>query len=662
MAFDDLPSIDKNSERSEESVHAVKGFLTRKTGFICREEFPDNGVDINVELISSQGATSNIFAIQVKSTQEVTIIQEAGINYVSIEFKTSRLGHLCRRPPAFGIVTIYDEEAKTTYFDYVEDIVKRITHLRGNEEWKQQEKVNIRLPLNKLDVTSVSVIHQWMTNRFEDHGMLVQAFGDLYRIPSFENKSTSKIDFNDPKEVEKLLKEQGLNLFDSKHYDMIIGLLESLPSNTIMRSKDLVLVASITFGQAGLIIESDYYMQRARLYESEYTTDEIFMLDFIRAINKFKKGEVSQLQLLETLKELKGKSKNILNILALEINLVYSRVLKNRGNASQNVLTAIKEIFVKIEGANIQKRDKTLLKLFNLENLHNYGTRLLLSDGEKFTLQRKMGIHIPMQQREKRAKSVIDILEAAVEETHKILRASIKEMDKLLMAFAAYYEARFFFSNRFHAMMVSFEEATAREKSFSDLYENNLNFCQDSAQMFVELSMFQEAHRSLCCAYDLKLLHRVLTNTDVGRNTIAEIETSVRKFEVGMGIKEYRSTVEDTYKSLSKKTPDSETSWATLADNQVESHARKILEAYELPENRLRNIIADINALRLFYRECTNPDLELLQDRSHHRSNVTRYATPPVFIIRSRKSGIQSKRSSDLGQLLEQFSTIIKKK
>jgi hypothetical protein len=51
MSFYDDPVIDDNAKRSQESVHFVKGLFSEKNGFVYREENPDYGVDLDVELM-----------------------------------------------------------------------------------------------------------------------------------------------------------------------------------------------------------------------------------------------------------------------------------------------------------------------------------------------------------------------------------------------------------------------------------------------------------------------------------------------------------------------------------------------------------------------------------------------------------------------------------
>ena len=97
MAFNDCPMVDKNAELSEISVLNTRKFLSKKNGFISRESTDDVGVDLDVELIvDNSSATNSIFAVQIKSQEESSIVTVRGEKYLSHQFKTSRLGHLCR--------------------------------------------------------------------------------------------------------------------------------------------------------------------------------------------------------------------------------------------------------------------------------------------------------------------------------------------------------------------------------------------------------------------------------------------------------------------------------------------------------------------------------------------------------------------------------------
>jgi len=95
MAFDDLPEIDQSSKNSDLSERRFTDLLNPHTGFICRTDVPDKGCDFDVELIVEKSGASNWrFPTQLKSSEEMTIIEDGGV--ISYPFKTSRLGYLPR--------------------------------------------------------------------------------------------------------------------------------------------------------------------------------------------------------------------------------------------------------------------------------------------------------------------------------------------------------------------------------------------------------------------------------------------------------------------------------------------------------------------------------------------------------------------------------------
>ena len=107
MSFYKNPKVDEYAKASEESVLAVRAIVCKRNGFIVREEVPDYGVDLEVEMIiNADNATGKKFAIQIKSCQNISTVSKKKQKFVSYEFETSRLGYLSRRPPAYGLIII----------------------------------------------------------------------------------------------------------------------------------------------------------------------------------------------------------------------------------------------------------------------------------------------------------------------------------------------------------------------------------------------------------------------------------------------------------------------------------------------------------------------------------------------------------------------------
>jgi Domain of unknown function (DUF4365) len=136
MSFIENPEVDLYSEASEESVNEARRVFTQRNGFLVREENPDKGVDLDVELILDKRVTGFKFAIQLKSVQELRVINKDGTQYISYSFKTSRLGYLIRRKPGLGLIVIYDDINRQLYFDYVENIYRILMDEHKDDEWK----------------------------------------------------------------------------------------------------------------------------------------------------------------------------------------------------------------------------------------------------------------------------------------------------------------------------------------------------------------------------------------------------------------------------------------------------------------------------------------------------------------------------------------------
>ena len=151
MAFNDLLIVDDSSKASQESVLATCGFFTMKNGFISRDLKPDYGVDLNIELlINGNNPSGWEFPIQIKSQQNLNQVAHDRKQFISHSMFTSRLGCLCRRGPAYGLVVLYDDNTEICYYDYVEEIVKRTTTQHNGEDWKAQTSVNINIPTENI--------------------------------------------------------------------------------------------------------------------------------------------------------------------------------------------------------------------------------------------------------------------------------------------------------------------------------------------------------------------------------------------------------------------------------------------------------------------------------------------------------------------------------
>ncbi|GAA5030846.1 hypothetical protein GCM10011506_21940 [Marivirga lumbricoides] len=668
MSFFDSPTVDDNAKKSEESVLKVKGIFTKRNGFINREENPDYGVDLDVELVlEAHHASSQKFAVQIKSTGKVSTVSKDGHKYISLSFETSRLGYLCRRPPAYGIIILYEEETQRCYFDYVDEIVNRVSYIKGNDDWKQQDSVTIYIPEQLLETSSSKALHDKMCRRHKSHELLLFSHGTTYDIPvisSFNQNILENIDFNSPQQVGELLEEYGGHLFNKQEFQMLSRLLMDLPTSKIIASKKLLFLAAITFGQVGYIIEADYYLNRCFNFIKDFDQETHELLEFTKYRNDFIKGDIDYKSFSKEMEVLRKNSINTLNTLTFEINIIYLQLLDqfNKQEPDHSVAEVIQKLFQKIENAPLEEHSKQLLKLFQSENLHIYGSNIFLKDANKFKLQEKLNISVSLNVRVERVKFVLPLFEKAIQYAHEVRIYAEEKDDSLVKAYSLQYLGRFFLDTQFNVMMLKIDQEYGEDQNHISQFLKNLNYSLIAYNLFLDLGLNKDAHQTLTNVYEIQMLCFLLYGKDIGPKKLHELESIIRDIEEKAGIPQFNSVVRPAYENLRRNLVQGNQPWTTIPEDEVEKYAWKILEAYELPENRLPNIIADIRNYQIFERECENKNIELLQDLRHLQSKSTTYAEPPKYILRSKLSNIETKPSRDIYHLLQQFSHLLKKK
>lgn len=205
MAFNDNPKIDRYSVNEENSKLHVRNFLKQETGFICREDVPDKGCDLRVEIIENDNEAANwVFAVQIKSTENISFVDKG--KYVSYSFETSRLGYLCRGLPAMGYVIIYSVKDEKSYFDHAANIYRRIMEERENVDWMNNNDVSIHIPVeNVLNKESAITIHEFIKGIFKNSTLLQNSYGPKYNIPSVPLDDRHEFDLNNPDKIVNLL-------------------------------------------------------------------------------------------------------------------------------------------------------------------------------------------------------------------------------------------------------------------------------------------------------------------------------------------------------------------------------------------------------------------------------------------------------------------------
>lgn len=666
MSFYDDPIVDDNSKRSEESVNAVKSLFTRKNGFISREESPDYGVDLDVELIfEEKGASSKKFAIQIKSTSKVSIVTHENNPFLSLEFKTSRIGYLARREPAYGLIILYDEVESICYFDYVEDIVARLDEFESKAGWREQKTVSLLLPNQKITSEELKQIHKKFLIRHQNSHLLLHEHGQRFNIPILDRDDElpdHPLNFNDPNQVAEFLEKYGNFLFSEHEFRMILQMLTKLTNDRIQSSVKLIFLSLITYTQSGNVIEAEYYLRKSSRVIEQMSEEEKGIIEFSKIRIEFLKGNIDYPSFLLKFKDLSKQTHDIENQLTIDINVLYFELASSVINEEMDfgLLQKIDGVFKKISEAEIHEEKRHLLKVYHSETQHMFGIQAFINFYNKYKIKTSLNIEIPVLQRAEQANLTISLTNAATVSVSDAYEFAKEKDLPLLKATAAHQLGKNFLSLRLALLLIPKEDKLPQiDKEVDVLYGRYHNLSLIAYNQFLEMYMFENAHEALTNAYEVQRLCLNLTNSMIGTLRQDEILMIIREIEAANDLIPFQSQVDSLSKIHSKDRPEGKSALFGASENEIVELAKGVLKGYELPEDRLPNIIHDLKMYKAFEERCQNPNIEFLQHLGHTTAFKTHYASPPTYILRHKTLKIETKPSSDIDYLLNEFSTIL---
>lgn len=665
MGFYNDPIVDENSKRSEESVNAVKSLFTRKNGFISREEIPDYGVDFDVELSTMEGATSKKFAIQIKSTILVKSVVYNKDLFISLQFKTSRLGYLARREPAYGIIIIYDETSQTCYYDYVEDIISRLDGIDARDGWREQESVAILIPFKIITIPELQLIHKKFMVRHENSHLMLREHGLKFDIPtlaSTNQKNENRLNVDDPAAVADFLEKFGSILYNEHRFGHVLTLLGKVNKQRILDSPELIFISAITYTQSGNIVEAEYYIRKALKLEAIFTSEQNGIIAFSQIRIEFLKGNIDRSAFTEKLKKLSSSTDHTENKLVIDINVLFFELASNMASDAftPDIIERIIAVSKCIEDAGLTEEKKHQLKVFHSENMHNYAIQVFINSYNKNKLKDKLGIDVSYTERLSTATMVNALTNTAEEITRNAYKFSIQKRRPLLKASAAHQLGKNFLSHRSTLfMLVPEDKMDADRAKMTEMYSDFHSIAIIGYNGYLDLKMFQNAHEALTVAFEIQKLCLLATGNVVGPLSSEHLIKIIREIESEYDLQPFESAIDLLAAFNSNESKDPITILLEADDEMLVDMAKKFLVAAELPESRLTNIVNSMKMRKIFHERCSNPNIELLEDMRHAQNYSTHYIVVPPCILRDKKTNRRSKPSADIEVLLLEFSDII---
>jgi hypothetical protein len=653
MAFSDFPTIDRPSIYSEKSERKVREFLNQETGFICRNEFPDKGCDLDVELILEGSKSSSWnFPIQIKSVEKLNLLHND--EFISLVFETSRLGYLMRRLPSMGIIIVYSIQKDKCYFEYADKVHNSLMQERESEEWKRNDKVNIHISYkNELNAESAKGLHSIFTTRFEQALKMQNAYGEKYGLPTLSLNGDFEYDFNNIDHVKKFLKEYGILLLNNFDLATIYQMVVRIPNQEIYRDRELLLVAAVAYAEVGMHADSQLFCNR--LTKHNLDDNDQLMISFVNLKNKMALGYISSEDFLLELEKLNTEDINDQNRITIEINLLHYRLAKQKAlhAVADSYLSDIKRLSNKIEDCKCNERTKGILMLWNAENL-SYLIGNIASDRlAQMQIRQSLGNPIPLKERTAIAVELMK-LETLFNDTVLTINktASLRD-DKSLKAYSLSLDVKHFINHQIN--YYSFDIPVNIMPEFSQRVINRISYAATAFNYFIDLHIYKEAYYAVCNMLEVIELAELGYGMQSPHDK-KELYKVKEQMEGELNI-DPRPVIFPELIRKKKKENDVENGMSVLKDlddQQIESLAKLALDSFNLPSERLENIINEMNAYRMFHQRCSDPNILILQFRNEYE-NKNKYSLPVRFVLRSKITGLETAPSSDMNALLSSW-------
>lgn len=652
MAFNDSPEIDIYSKNSEESVLVVKQFLMQKSGFIAREENPDKGVDFDVELILNNQASGFKFAIQLKSVQKAKFLTKEETQYVAYRIKTSRLGYLCRRSPGYGLIIIYDDESRTSYFDYVENIVKNLDLIANDDAWRENDTVTMYINSDMvLDPSSVAELHHIMLNRRDGHQNMYAKYASEFGLPGF-NKYVVE-------DLSELIEKYGYALLNSRDYHIIYDYLNKQPFIKIADNPRLLLLAAVTYSQIGQNIEADFFISKCKRYFDNYADSEKELLNLFQIVTEFHLGRIDKDKYLDKLRSIEPHIKNNSNAILIRIQILFNEMIDINVFAIEPFKYILPKLDSLIEAINSCKIDEEIRNYYSLEILsvmYQIGIQHFFRYTTDALIQKKVLGEAPIKERISNAHTLIMLLGTPMKLLQEIYEYSVRESNEHLKA-AVIFKRTFMFDSLVMTTLTSVFSGEITFDKFKDqqqpqLFEQSYRDIIDAYNIFNKRYDLDIAYRSLSMSLELNYFYSYIYGKNIDEHALDATRRRMTELEGALGLEPNEIVAEKMIISAMARSNSDIISYKSLSEGDESLVAELFLKAIGLPLERLPNLLSEISFMRNAEVAINTKYFEILQNLSHTKSKETFYSSPPRHIIRCKGCNYQTIESDNLDELL----------
>jgi hypothetical protein len=556
---------------------------------------------------------------------------------------------------------MYDDSSGIAYYDLVENVVSRLSSRKSPSEWQAQGHVNVHIPAsNVLNHDSAKLIHDTISTRFKNHSLLIAQRGFEYNIPVLipEAEGTS-IDFHDPTQVGKLIRDYGIFLFNNRDFEFLLGLIQKLTIHEIESSLDVRFIVAIALVESGKIIDADYHLRKLRAISDGLDKEKAALLRLYSAKVDFRFGRIDAQKYLLEIQSVMPDMQLPANRLSTRIRIDFLEVLLSFGNrsreAQERLVLQLRDTIKLVSESNLEQHTKNILLLYAAGNLYQLGVNLLTTSITRFRIVEKTFGRPPLYSRIAQAKQVIDVIEAATSIVQDVWRAlEEKERNGRLGAHVHYRLASMFFSFAFNMLMLNSGERD--QESTETLYAQRYSSAIAAFNYFIQEREYDEAYSSLTTADEIGELYKYHFGKAIQGPSAQDLQERVNQLSKETGREPHHSLVrqylDETLPEMQKQT---EHGFTNMADPEIIKFAETYAAAIGLPHDRIKNIISDTLAIKRFKNAIPDKDAALLQDLRHTSSLTTLYASPIIHIGRCLHCGFSTKPGTDIEDIIKEY-------
>jgi hypothetical protein len=620
--------------------------------FIVRGETGgDYGVDRILELKTNAKFLTNYrSSIQLKSVQESKRNQDGSFSYpVSID----TLNYLMNQPNSIFAIYLVDEDV--FLWAWVSDIFNFAKSKGIDIQDTDQQTISFRFT-QQLDHESFDEIYSKIINSCEV----------LRKLTEITNSTTNSIEINsailikDGKvtnigELSEQLKVGGVALVNAGNIGLINEIIDTKLPLDAKRDANLALVCAYAKYNAGAILDALALLPRGQ-DKLNLTESNKYLSEYLSLSINYSMNLINKQQYLDGLLAIENTNPN--SLISLQIKLERQRRLlfSKRISESKDILSEIEATTRQLkESSGVNETTKLRTDIVTWE-IEGYRINSLFLDRVfKYKIRDNAGFHSSLSERLNDATDLIQ-LKKNWHDKYSVLRekSSINPicLGELITIFAL-IELQF----------ISTSQSISGKANDGD--EELLTVIYGELESAVKLLMEYGAHQTGLRA---KLLQadalEGLNKCDESRKLVDEvlaIAEQIGATDLVSIAKQYVAgeTIFNMKRQLANSIPNSHFDIVrNLSDNEINDMARDILEAFNLPADRIKYIVKDLFWDRDDANEITSYCRHMLtkQDITHTLKPDTLYAYDPPRIIECGLLGYRSPQSgSDRTFLINEF-------